>query len=563
MAESGAGPGGAGDALARRQDRDAVRLLERFARVEDQPQRLIEACEAWARGGAAAAQAPGFDYLFGRIIRTRRAVAGEAEELARADGLSMALDAAGAVVEIDAALGPRIGAAPGDRVGGGFAAPLAELAARKGADGRPAVAEFTDPRGCRHLVEISDAGASHGARPLYAVRLLKLRLAGEAETYVRRVFALTSAEAEVLALALQRLEVGEIAAARGNRINTIRTHINSIIRKFGCHSLNAVVTSAFEIAYFLDAPRRPAGAPAPAAREGRAVAALADGARVDYAEGGDPRGRPLVLLHSLEYGHEPTPAFLERAGAAGWRVIAPFRPGFGGTTFAPHAAGTGILAGFLDGLGLENAVLVGLSTGAPAAIALAAARPCVARLVLVNYAFNALEKLKDVRPRWLAGLVDLVIRSPQSARFAAAAGRRLIAALGPERFFRTLYEGNAEDLEFLAAHPDLMARSGAILLGAHEEAVIGDLVASFAPNPEAEEMVRMRRDVLALRGANTHHASEAPMRAEAERLGVAWRRIERAGRCCVFQRPDAFFALLAAEAAGAGTGRDEPARALA
>lgn len=563
MAESGAGLGEAGDAAmcAQGADGDALALLERFARVEDQPQRLVEACEAWARLGASAARQPGFDYVFGRLVRGRRLAAAPADP-ARADGFEMLVDGTGAVVEIDGALTRLTGVEKGARVADCFAEPVAALAARAPAADRPVVAEFKDRRGGRHLVEIADAGDP--ARPLFAVRLLKLKLAAETEAYVRRVFGLTAAETEVLALALQRLEIAEIAALRNNRVNTIRTHINAIIRKFGCHSLNAVVTSAFEIAHFLDAPRRPEAAPAAVMYEGRKAAALAGGARVAYAEGGDPAGRPLVLLHSLEYGHEPTPAFFDAARAAGFRVVAPLRPGFGGTTFAPGPAGTDILAAFLEAADLVDVVLVGLSTGAPAAISLARASPRVGALVVVNYAFNAAEKLKDVRPRWLAGLVDLVIRSPQSARFAVGAGRRLIAALGPERFFRKLYEDNAEDLDFLAAHPEIVARSGAIMLGAAEEASIGDLVAAFAPNPAAEDMIRIRCDMLAIRGANTHHASEAPMRAEAERLGVAWRRIERSGRNCAFQRPDAFFQSLAAvAAAGPERGRLEPARAQA
>lgn len=563
MAESGAGPGEAGNALMRAEGpaADAIGLLERFARVESQPQRLIEACEAWARIGPQAARVPGFDYLFGRLVGPPRAPAAGGDP-ARADGLEMLVDGSGLVVEIEPSLARHIGLAAGDRTADCFAEPIAQLASRESEDGRPIVAEFADRRGGRHLAEI--IGAGDGAQPLIRVRLLKLKLAPETEAYVRRVFRLTGAETEVLSLALQRLEIAEIAKLRGNRINTIRTHINSIIRKFGCHSLNAVVTSAFEISQFLNVRRRPASGPAAAAIfGGRDVATLEGGASVAFSEGGAAGGRPLVLLHSLEYGHEPTEAFFAAADAAGFRVLAPLRPGFGGTSLATGSGETAILAAFLEEKEVENAVLVGLSTGAPAAIRLARASARIGPLVLVNYAFNAADKLKDVRPRWLAGLVDLAIRSPASARFTVAAARRLLAALGPERFYRSLYDGNGEDLDFVAAHPGLFARAGAILLGAAEEAVIADLVAAFSPDPEAKAALN-GREALAIRGAATHHVGEAPMRAEAERLGVRWRRIDRAGRNCVFQRPDSFFEALAAlSPAGAREGRLEPARAQA
>lgn len=540
----------------------ALSLLESFARVEENPQCLVDACTEWARVGAGSARNPSFDYLLGRILRTRTEPRALPEAPDRAVGLSMAIDASGAVTEIDDALSRLVGIGAGDCVADCFAEPLTSLAGRDGpADGGAFITEFADRRGGRHLIEVAAVASDKSGRPRFAARLLKLRLAPAAEDYVRRVFGLTSAEADVLSLVLQRFDVGEIAELRSNRVNTIRTHINSIIRKFGCHSLNAVITSAFEIAYFLDAPRA-RRMPAAFAGEGRAEERLPGGARVVYSQGGDADGRPLVLLHSLEYGHDPTGRFLEAARARGFKVIAPLRPGFGGTTFAPGAEGTEILAGFLDALGIDDAILVGLSTGAPAAIALGARSPRVGPLVLVNYAFNAGGKLKGVKPRWLAGLVDLVVRSPETARFTAGAGRRLIKALGPERFFKTLYEGNSEDLEFLAANPTIVARSGAVLLGAADDAAVEDLVAAFAPNPAIEAALHARSDVLAVRGSNTHHASQAPMRAEAERFGARWAQIENSGRNCVFQRPDAFLDLMAAFApAGIRSSGADPARA--
>jgi pimeloyl-ACP methyl ester carboxylesterase len=114
-----------------------------------------------------------------------------------------------------------------------------------------------------------------------------------------------------------------------------------------------------------------------------------DGTSVKYSEGGRSGSPTILLLHGWGLGHHAyKPALLELV-AAGYHVVAPALPGFGGTvdlgedrSFAGYAAWVRRLAHVL---GLRNVMVVGHSFGGGVAIRLAVDDPkLVAQLVLCN-----------------------------------------------------------------------------------------------------------------------------------------------------------------------------------
>ncbi|MFM2423212.1 MAG: hypothetical protein RL291_1742, partial [Pseudomonadota bacterium] len=103
---------------------------------------------------------------------------------------------------------------------------------------------------------------------------------------------------------------------------------------------------------------------------------LGDGRTLAYRIYGDPEGRPLMALHGA-----PATGYIYRiadgvARARGVKIIAPDRPGYGGssphpgrtlqTTTADHVA-------LADHLKLDRFPVLGVSGGGPYSVALAAA----------------------------------------------------------------------------------------------------------------------------------------------------------------------------------------------
>jgi pimeloyl-ACP methyl ester carboxylesterase len=102
---------------------------------------------------------------------------------------------------------------------------------------------------------------------------------------------------------------------------------------------------------------------------------LRDGRALTYGEMGDPSGTPVVLLHGTPGSRHQVLVDEAPMLAAGVRVVAPDRPGYGGSAFAPgrrlvdFAEDVRELA---DHLGLDRFAVLGVSGGGPHAAACAA-----------------------------------------------------------------------------------------------------------------------------------------------------------------------------------------------
>ena len=148
-------------------------------------------------------------------------------------------------------------------------------------------------------------------------------------------------------------------------------------------------------------------------------------ARVSYREAAGKRGKealPLVLLHGIGSGAASWVQQFEALGEGEnpRRVLAWDAPGYGASTpvaSASPVAGdyAGVLAGWLDALGIERCVLAGHSLGAIIVGAFAAAQPArVSGLLLIS-------------PAGGYGAADPAVREEKRAARLA-----MLAELGPQ-----------------------------------------------------------------------------------------------------------------------------------
>jgi pimeloyl-ACP methyl ester carboxylesterase len=119
------------------------------------------------------------------------------------------------------------------------------------------------------------------------------------------------------------------------------------------------------------------------------TATLADGRLISWAEYGSPRGAPLVMVHGTPGSRLQYQWMHGSAAAAGIRVIAPERPGYGASdrmpariTFSSYADD---LRQLLDHLELPTVTLCGASGGGGFALTAAFAHPeRFERLILLS-----------------------------------------------------------------------------------------------------------------------------------------------------------------------------------
>jgi len=106
---------------------------------------------------------------------------------------------------------------------------------------------------------------------------------------------------------------------------------------------------------------------------------LPDGRTLGYAEVGDPGGRPLVLMHGTPSSRFDAVLLDEPARRAGWRILAPDRPGIGRSSPLPGRTVLdwpddvqALLDAAVTGPAARSPVaLLGFSGGAPYALATA------------------------------------------------------------------------------------------------------------------------------------------------------------------------------------------------
>lgn len=254
-----------------------------------------------------------------------------------------------------------------------------------------------------------------------------------------------------------------------------------------------------------------------------ATVALPGGVTLDYAESGDPRGLPVLLLHGYSDSRrsfEPLMAQLPRH----LRVLAVSQRGHGDSSRPPSGYHprdfADDAAAFLGMLGISRVLVVGHSMGSVVARLLAGRYPrLVAGLVLVG-AFHDLRCKPAVTAFWdgaVAGLAD-----PVPVPLVREFQRDSLARPVPEAFFETVV---AESLKMpavvwraamaglLAFDPGSVGRIGAetLLVWGEQDAFAGpgdqeSLLASIAGArlltyrgtghaPHWEEPARFSRDL--------------------------------------------------------------------
>lgn len=195
-----------------------------------------------------------------------------------------------------------------------------------------------------------------------------------AESALQTLFNLTPAEARLAAL----LASGEslIQAAKHSYIskNTVKVQLKSIFAKMGvsrqAELIKRILTSP---AVFKPSHTKPDDSRSKAEvmsrshinREARIV--LRDGRRLQFAEYGDPEGKPVIHLHGIlgcRYERWPDDNLTKRLGV---RLIIPDRPGYGRSE---HIVDHGYLdfaddlVELVDHLNIQRCSIMGLSIGA-------------------------------------------------------------------------------------------------------------------------------------------------------------------------------------------------------
>ncbi len=559
-------PGGSQDEGAAIPDRadasnapeDSLIVLGSWAKLLEHPENWPEVCLKWAEriddDDAMARLRPILNNLFDYAA----AKDGDSIEILRekmrraidnAGRNTLHIDRTGRIKAIGEDAAQILGFAAGEKIKEQLLEPLPNLFDGEETFAAGSLSEIFGRDGVRRLVNISKVDSNRDDAETLRISVCHVFLPSLAENYLRKTLSLTDAEIEILSLSIQRRNIEGIARIRNNSVNTIRTHIKNITSKLGCKNFNDVIVRTLEIIAYHQKNRPTAldeiGDFLPMRQAAKIHKLERHKGHIEYSLYGDPNMRPLMILHSLDYGYEPSDEFISLAKKSGFCVYSTRRPGFGlsspGESACEDAAR---LDEFLALLNLEDVVAVSFSTASPVALELTRTSKRLAQTILVNYAFNAPSKIKNIKPKWLKGLLDLCLASPASFAFAHMLTGNLIKIGGYSGFYEKLYENCSEDLAYLRGHAVEFKKAANFLLSADRDTVRREIVGSYLFNPEVNEMLAGRHNTLNVIGEHTHGVPLESAMNEAAKHKSPFFVINAAGRNCVFQRPKAFFEIV-------------------
>jgi pimeloyl-ACP methyl ester carboxylesterase/DNA-binding CsgD family transcriptional regulator len=309
---------------------------------------------------------------------------------------------------------------------------------------------------------VDSAGAA--ASRCYLLSLVDLRLGGEATSALAEVFGLSDAEAEVAVLLSNGDSPAQIAERRGASINTVRTQIKRLLKKTRANGIPDMVRILCGFAAthaHLQRHNRRALSATPLRRE--TTITLPDGRALGFVDQGDAHGQPVLFVHGMLYGPYWTDHALEVCARQGWRIIAPFRAGFGRTdAFDPPRADIGLvdavvqdLVWLLAHLHIDSALIVGHAAGSVYAHRLAARHPALADgLLMVSHAPYWHDRLLAELPMRQRLVARTSRFAPGMLPFLTRSGVALIDAGREDRFIDALHRDNPEDMRALR-RPDV------------------------------------------------------------------------------------------------------------
>lgn len=531
------------DMTAENRAESALELLKSLARADEDPDRFTQACLDWSRLSQDATAIPEFQSVLSMISTSGRESLdpiSEQSDFASPNASLFTLDINGIVTSIPRDLSEFLSLKVGDTL---------EPLSFENDDGPSVqighVIELSDRFGLNRNIKIwpqLDDGLVTG----YAARVVLSSISQRLREHLKSEFDLTTSEIEILQLVFLRLNLEQIADMRGIKISTVRTHVSRITSKLSCHSLVEAVSTTLELSRALINEPPPLDlAPDLSESQVRHLTLPTPGRSVEYRRYGPTGGQPVIVLHSLEYGYIPSPEMIRAASDRGLNLIFPVRPGFGATSRGASAQdAVRMLLEFMRALELAPATVVGLSTAAPLALQMSAERQRVAKTVLVNYGLNVADKLSNIQPSWIRGMLRMSLNSPSSFAVGLRALTGIIRTFGGLRFYRRLYASQASDLAYLESNQSLFELSSSYLVRAHSQSIRHDIVSAFLNNRELESSFGDNRNILVANSSDQHGVAADEARIDATRLGVRFDEAPHPGRNWLFQNPAYFFDLI-------------------
>jgi pimeloyl-ACP methyl ester carboxylesterase len=244
------------------------------------------------------------------------------------------------------------------------------------------------------------------------------------------------------------------------------------------------------------------------------------GGAFEYMVVGDPKLRPLVVLHSLEYPGWSDESFCKLAESGGFQTICIRRPGFGTVPALPDPDRQAELIGaFLESLERDDVVIVSCGTGNTLSYRLAH-HPNVSLVAVCNCFFNH-DPMAEIRPDWFARHIEQTLTSVTGARMALMGLKSAQGLFGKFWVTENFVQKSPGDLEYLGKHRELFDEAmDSHSLGLDIHTFMMELRSSLSVDEFLQDGCFEDAPVISVSGVENSDGWKAGIEAEAKRVGV-------------------------------------------
>jgi len=321
-----------------------------------------------------------------------------------------------------------------------------------------------------------------------ALRSLEIDWSPTVGPRLRQAFGLSQAEAEVAQMFFRLRDLDAVARARGVSVLTVRTQMKSLMGKTGAPSNVDLMRLLSMIASREVVGRRGESQVwhDPLGREEQIV--LPGGRVVAWTWMGAEDGAPAVLLRGFPMAYILPGEGEARLRAAGVKLYALSRPGFGNSTIdnglSPSEDNLAALRAFLDHKVDGPCVGIGMSNGFVPLLEEQHANPSrFSSLIAIGYT-GVLDRSGIHRLQLIQGtMMRLVVRAPWLVELMAKAGHRMMRQYGVDWYLDRAYRSRPLDMQS-CRHPNmvtLIRNACEHLLKQGHAAFVRDLQLAVAP----------------------------------------------------------------------------------
>ena len=464
--------------------------------------------------------------------------------------IEILIDRSGRLIRQNAAAAQRLGLSLGD--------PLAEIALSPQAAQRV----LGGQDGALPLIVAEPAGGTlvlfgQALEPGGPILLAEVQRGIDAGIRARLALSagLIASEGQLLKGLTQGKSVQAIARDLGRTEGTVRQQLKSIMAKMGVNSQQQLISTAYALSLMHHQSRPATEVQGARLHQGRHGA-------LGLHVFGPEDGMPVLLLHGALFGIAGLPGLAEAARTLGLRLIAPERPGYGGTQLGdnqdPVALAVLQAVDLLETLALPRVVVLAHDIGTRFAMRLALTAPDrVAAIVaapttppMQTWAQTADMPTRHRVNAWAAqhlpGLMDKIV----------ALGLKQIARDGVEVIPRLVFDGCAFDQAILRQDHAVLHEAFRMAWAQRGAGFRADM--RLTNENWQDEAPRIAAPVLCLHGAESRTVSRHAVETLAQALPQGrFRLVEGAGHSLPVSHPALLLRAALAAGQAAGLGRDD------